>query len=227
MKYEIEGSNWNWGDTIQERLQWQQTIGAKLETEQAQKVMQAQLDAYTEEPAAGVTDKKAWKAGADSRFIKRFAEDQYKIGEGSVFEAPAYSVFAQYSPQISNHIIWKDYIHTAAANIDPTKAINPQLIINATVQAIRDGKVRQPEAKAFVQQLFQQAVEINNEVHKFERITGGQRQKAFDTKLKTGMLGGQKYYDLTNSAQIDLAIAESVRNSAGTKPSPFASVDLS
>lgn len=222
MKYEIEGDKWNWGDTIPERLQWMQTIGARPETKQASKVLEAQFEAFNEPPAAGVTDAKAWKAGADERFIQKFVEGQSKIEAGSPFEAPAYSVFVKHSPQISNHIVWRDYIHNAAANVDPENAINPQLIINATVQAIKDGKIRQQEARQFVLNVFETSAAINNEVHKFERITGGRRQMAFGAALKVGMLGGTKRFNLMNPAEIDLAIAESLWTGRGANPSPFA-----
>ena len=222
MKYEIAGDAWNWGDTIQERLGWMQTIGKRVETPQAESVIQEQYSTFTAPPAAGVTDAKAWAAGADARFAQKFVEDQYKIKEGSPFEAPAYSVLMQHSPQIVNHVVWRDYIHGNAAVVDPQKAINPQLVVNSTIQAMRDGKIRQPEARAFILQLTEQMMGVNNEVHNFERITGGLRQKAFGVQLKTGAFGGSHWYDLSKPEQIDLALAESMSAGRGTRVSPFA-----
>lgn len=175
------------GNTIEERLKWQDAIGWKPQTPQQEKVMVMQEKARKAavEAAGGKSMMGATAATGDAAFKKQFFEAQKDpITEGSPFEAPSYAVYEAAPNHISNSPIWREYVVAGMKEEDKKRAVNPQQIADAVKRAMLDGKISSSEAAAFSADVFRRAAAVNNEVHQFSKITGGYKQENYGASIK-------------------------------------------
>jgi hypothetical protein len=209
------------GDTILERVGFQHNTGYQPKTEQQRSVMEMQGAALKLAAEKTTSKDKAVVAGeAEKAFKASFADGQKSIKEGSPFEAPAYSVYEQTA--IGQSPIWKKYIAPTLTDGNRNSAVQPQRIFEAVMAGVMNKEITLGQASDFVTSTFKGAVELNNEVHQFDKVTGGLAQKQYGSVLTfsgTGgiesvLLGKKQRVELTDPVQVKNALAKQVAISA-------------
>jgi putative ubiquitin-RnfH superfamily antitoxin RatB of RatAB toxin-antitoxin module len=211
MKLAITGrQNHTHGATIEERDAWRTAINWQPQTPQQESAILMQRDAW-QQAAAAVTDKKAIPAAANTLFKKQFIDGQKNIREGSMFAAPAWSVFAN-TPE-SKTLLWQKYIAPTLTEESSKNSVDPKLVINAAKQAVVNREVTSAEAADVVKSLFSRAITVNNEVNRFKLITGLEQTRFAADIGAPGysvypfkLAGAGKPVELTDTVQIQAAL---------------------
>ena len=221
IELEVSGrDNFSHGPTISDRFDYQDVIGWKPNPDlpAQEKVMSMQYVARSNAAESAGKDKANIDRVAEQQFAQAWKNEQNNIMEGSAFRAPATIVFAQNSDIVRNPI-WQKYIKPTLTVESAKKPLSENLVIEAASTAVAQNVVTSAQAAAFIAQVFQQAVHVNNTVNEFEKIAG-RKQTKYGFRAQTGYLYGKDTVDLTDpvSAQAVLqgaAIARGILSAVG------------
>jgi hypothetical protein len=220
------------GETIPERLAYQNATAYQAKTPQQQTVIDMQTEAYKQSAEKATTkDKGVIAASAEKLFVDSFRAGQKNIKEGSPFAAPAYSVMAKTA--IGQDPLWIKYIAPSITEANAQSSVDPQRVVAAMSTALMNKEININQASEFISRIYKQSVAINNEVNQYDKVTGGLSQKEYGASIpltgtvgiEAALIGGRSKLNLVDPVQVTNHLAKQIQinlrlrlNTAGDYP---------
>jgi hypothetical protein len=213
------------GETIPERLAYQNATAYAPKTPQQEAVIDMQKEAYKQTVEKSVTkDKGVLASEAEKLFVASFKAGQKNIKEGSPFAAPAYSVLSQSA--IGQDPLWVKYIAPSITEANAQSSVDPQRVVAAMTTALMNREVTINQASEFISRIYKQSVAINNEVSQFEKVTGGLAQKEYGAAIpltgtvgiEAALIGGRSKINLIDPVQVTNHLAKQIQINLRLRP---------
>lgn len=204
------GKDYSQGSTIAEIFTLQRELNYQPKLPQQERVREWQAVALEggAATATGTGKDKSFSAmqNAEKAFGDKWNTEQNLISEGSPFKAPAWKVFAERSPEISNNPIWVKYVTPLLTDKSyASQSVDEGVVMKAVTNAIVNKEATSAQAVDFMTHVFTKSAAINNEVLEFKRIANKEQLK-YGVRMRLGGDIGKTSVNLMDKTEVTAAI---------------------